>query len=253
MNDVPDPADRRYADDETALILRRAAELQGTAEPPTSPTLTDLQQIAGEAGIEPRYVRQAAAELAASSRSGGMVDGSTSLQLERVIPGEIPVAEFDALVEAIRAATGMAGQATVLGCGFTWTSGVPGHPRPPRAITLTVTAVDGQTTIRVAESLASVASDHLGAGVASALIGSFGAVAATGGDPSLGVRRWRGRAARWWLRAACTGAPPAAAASSWPSCCSASPTAARSLSPPPGIPNPPHRRACPDAAFASPT
>ncbi|HYR10993.1 MAG TPA: hypothetical protein VEQ60_24650 [Longimicrobium sp.] len=187
MSHASDPADRRYADAETERILRRAAELQGTAEPPTSPTLTDLQQIADEAGIEPRYVRQAAAELAAASRGGGMAASSTSLGLERVVPGEVPATEFDALVEAIRAATGMAGQATVLGRGFTWTSGAPGHPRPPRAITLTVTAVDGETTLRATESLASVASDHLGAGVASALIGGFGAVAAAGGDPSLGV------------------------------------------------------------------
>src|SRR5688500_11381721 len=124
MNDhVPDPTDRRYADTETELILRRAAELQGTAEPASSPTLTDLQQIADEAGIEPRYVRQAAAELAASPRGGGVAGTATSLRLERVVAGEIPASEFDALVEAIRAATGMAGQVAVLGRGFTWTSG----------------------------------------------------------------------------------------------------------------------------------
>jgi hypothetical protein len=189
MDDLPDPDTRRYADEETARILRRAAELQGTEEPATSPTLTDLQQIADEAGIEPRDVRRAAAELAASSGAGGMAraDGATALLLERVIPGEIPVSRFDALVEAIRAATGMAGQASVLGRGFTWTSGAPGQPAPPRAITLTVTAVDGETVVRAAESLAAQASNYLGTGVASALIGSFGMVAATSGDPSMGV------------------------------------------------------------------
>jgi hypothetical protein len=186
MNDVPDPSDHRYADEETELILRRAAELQGTAEPATSPTLTDLQQIADEAGIEPRYVRQAAAELA-SSRGVGMAGAQGSLRLQREIPGEIPASAFDAVVEAIRSATGMAGQATVLGRGFTWTSGAAGHPAPPRAITIAVTAVDGRTTIRGDESLARVASDFLGTGVASALIGSFGAVAMAGGDPSVGV------------------------------------------------------------------
>ncbi|HEX6373073.1 MAG TPA: hypothetical protein VF006_29390 [Longimicrobium sp.] len=186
MTDAPDSTGRRYADAETSLILRRAAELQGTAEPPTSPTLTDLQQIADEAGIEPRYVRQAAAELAAS-RGGGMTGAPGTLRLERAIAGEIPVDAFDALVEAIRDATGMTGEAAVLGRGLTWRSGVAGHPAPPRAITLTVTAVDGQTVIRADESLEQVASGYLGTGVASALIGSFGAVAAAGGDPSLGV------------------------------------------------------------------
>jgi hypothetical protein len=186
MNHAPDPADRRYADEETALILRRAAELQGAALPPTAPTLTDLQQIADEAGIEPRYVRQAAAELA-SARPGRVAGTSTSLWLERVVPGELRASEFDALADAIRSATGMAGQVTVLGRGFTWTSGVPGHPRPARAITLTVTSVDGRTTLRGDESLAAISSDLFGAGVGSALIGGFGAVASAGGDPGLGV------------------------------------------------------------------
>jgi hypothetical protein len=188
MTDPPDPPSRRYADAETEVILRRAAELQGTVEPSTSPTLTDLQQIADEAGIEPRFVRQAAAELAAPPRTGGMMMGTAAaLRLERVVAGEIPASRFDALVEAIRSATGIAGQATVLGRGFTWTSGVAGHPAPPRALTITVSAGDGMTVIRADESLQEVASGYLGTGVASALVGSFGAVAATSGDPSLGV------------------------------------------------------------------
>jgi hypothetical protein len=188
MNDVPDPPDRRYADEETERILRRAAELQGTAEPATSPTLKDLQQIADEAGIEPRYVRQAAAELASSSRARGVTDTAPGwLGLQRTVPGEISASSFDALVEEIRSATGMAGQVTVLGRGFTWTSGGPGHPAPPRAITITVTAVDGRTTIRGDESLERARMDYVGAGVASALIGGFGAVSAAGGDPSVGV------------------------------------------------------------------
>lgn len=187
MDHVPDPADRRYADAETAAILKRAAELQGTAEPPTSPTLTDLQQIADEAGIEPRYVRQAAAELASAPRGGGTAGAPDALALQRVVAGEVPASAFDALVEAIRDATGMAGQTTVMGRGFTWTSGVAGHPAPPRALTLAVTAVQGRTVIRADESLAQVASAYLGTGVASALIGGFGMVAAASGDPSAGV------------------------------------------------------------------
>lgn len=187
MEHAPDPAPRRYADTETAAILKRAAELQGTAEPPTSPTLTDLQQIAGEVGIEPRYVRQAAAELALPSRGGGIAGAADALALQRVVSGELPAPAFDALIEAIRDATGTAGQVSALGRGFTWTSGVAGHPAPSRALTVTVTAVDGRTVIRADESLAQAASAYVGTGVASALIGGFGLVSATGGDPSLGV------------------------------------------------------------------
>lgn len=172
----------RYPDDETALILRRAAELQGMApDAVTAPTLADLEQVADEAGIEPRYVRQAAAEVAASR------GGQASPRLRRTLAGELPPSAFDALVEEIRAATGMTGHATMTGRGFTWTSASPGQPAPPRAITVTVAAVDGQTVIRADESLAPVASNYLGTGVASALIGGFGMVSATGGNPSVGV------------------------------------------------------------------
>ena len=51
---------RRYTDREMALILKRAAELQehgpstGTRE--QSHTLSELEQIAAEVGIDPRYV-----------------------------------------------------------------------------------------------------------------------------------------------------------------------------------------------------
>lgn len=177
MDDAPG---RRYADDETALILKRAAELQGSAPDPSTPTLAELEQVAGEVGIEPHYVRQAAAEVASSR---GVSAGAP---LQRTLGGEVPASAFDALVEEIRAATGMAGQASVLGRGFTWISTVPGQ-RAPRAITITVAAVDGRTVIRADESLEQVASAYTGSGVASALIGSFGAVAAASGDPSAAV------------------------------------------------------------------
>ena len=160
-------------------------ELQGTAPDAAAPTLADLEGVAGQVGIEPRYVRQAAAELAPGSR--GMTSAPRVLRLQRVVPGQIPPSAFDALLEEIRAATGMAGQASVLGRGFTWMSGVAGHPAPPRAITVTATALDGETIVRADESLEQVASGYVGMGVASALIGSFGGVAAAGGAPSMGV------------------------------------------------------------------
>ncbi|HEX2210293.1 MAG TPA: hypothetical protein VHG93_21630 [Longimicrobium sp.] len=142
--------------------------------------------MAGEAGIEPRYVRQAAAELS-TRRNRPLTGAPASLRLEHVVPGEVPLSAFDALVEEIRSATGMAGQAALLGRSVTWTSAVPGHQAPPRALAVTVAPVDGQTVIREDESLEQVASTHTGLGVMSALMGSFGGMAATAGAPSPGV------------------------------------------------------------------
>lgn len=182
MENLPDRPTRRYADAETALILRRAAELQGTApEASSAPTLAELEQMAGEAGIEPRYVRQAAAELAspiAASRGRGILGAPEVLWLERTVEGELPASAFDLLVEEIRSALAMSGQASVLGRGVTWTSGVPGHPAPARAITVTVATLEGRTVLRAEEALEHVEVAHLmGIGVG---IGGIGGMIGVG-------------------------------------------------------------------------
>ena len=76
----PPDDERRYSDEEFALILRRAVEIEGrpTPEPeaPTLPlppsdglTLTEIQEIAGEAGIDPAAVAEAASALSLAERS----------------------------------------------------------------------------------------------------------------------------------------------------------------------------------------
>ncbi len=192
MDDTPERQARRYADAETALILRRAAELQGSApEPSASPTLAELERMAGEAGIEPRYVRQAAAELASpvsAVRATGILGAPESLWLERTVPREIPPSAFDTVVEEIRSALGMAGHATVLGRGFTWTSGVAGHPAPARAITVTVTPMGGQTVLRAEEALEQMEVAHLmGIGVGIGGIGGMIGVGLALSAASLGI------------------------------------------------------------------
>jgi len=58
---------RRYTDEEVRKLLKRASELEsqgGTLPAPIEgPTLSDLEAIASEAGINPTLVRQAAREL----------------------------------------------------------------------------------------------------------------------------------------------------------------------------------------------
>jgi hypothetical protein len=58
---------RRYGDKEVGLILRRATEFQ-RQEPASAAeggglTLAELEEIAAEAGIDPRHLRRAASEL----------------------------------------------------------------------------------------------------------------------------------------------------------------------------------------------
>ena len=60
-----DEGGRRYSDEEFALILRRASEISevGDARPGGGLSLSEIQQIAGEAGIDPTAVARAAAGL----------------------------------------------------------------------------------------------------------------------------------------------------------------------------------------------
>ena len=64
---------RRYSEKEIGLILRRATEFQRSepsAADPTGLTLAELQEVASEVGIDPAYLRRAAAELETGSGSG---------------------------------------------------------------------------------------------------------------------------------------------------------------------------------------
>lgn len=60
-------SDRRFTDKEVALILRRASELEDSRGEGSVPgrglSLTDLQEIAAEAGINPDLIGRAVAEL----------------------------------------------------------------------------------------------------------------------------------------------------------------------------------------------
>jgi len=62
---------RRYSDREMALILKRAATLQeqgpDAVAQEQSHTLTELERVAIEVGIDPRYVAEAAAAVDAES------------------------------------------------------------------------------------------------------------------------------------------------------------------------------------------
>ena len=60
-------SERTYSEDEMAALLERAAELQAhtarTNERSAGLTLTELEAIAEEAGLNPEHLRQAASEM----------------------------------------------------------------------------------------------------------------------------------------------------------------------------------------------
>ncbi len=97
MADLP-ARDRKFNDEEVALIIKRAAELQQTQqvqqEPSTALSLLEVEEIAREAGIDPKLVRQAAHGLdrpSETTRPSAWVGAPTRLVFERAVDGEIPV------------------------------------------------------------------------------------------------------------------------------------------------------------------
>ncbi len=123
-------ATRRYGSDEVREILALATtgDSQGRALPAESDglTLDELQQIAGEAGIEPSRITQAAARLdsrgqvAPVRRSFGMPIG-----VSRVVdlPREPTDREWEQMITGFRSTFGVPGHAVTSGGLREWSHG----------------------------------------------------------------------------------------------------------------------------------
>lgn len=165
MADAP-KNERRFNDEEVALIIKRAAELQQTEqveqEPSSALSLSEVEQIATEAGIDPRLIRRAAQGLdqpSLTNRPSPWLGAPTRIVFERVIDGEISNDEFEPLVNEVRRTLGDNGLPSVLGRTLAWNSTpVAGlrHARG-RQIDVSVTTRGGVTTIRVEEELRNLA------------------------------------------------------------------------------------------------
>ena len=103
---------RRYDDDEVARILKRATEIRSEStavsrsRPQDGLTLRELEEIAGEAGIDVAHLRQAALELEAGVTAEGWgqryVGGPWTLVREATVEGELDDDGFQAMVSAVQ-------------------------------------------------------------------------------------------------------------------------------------------------------
>ena len=183
------PDGRKFNDQEVALIIKRAAELQQTEqleqEPANAMSLTEIEQIASEAGIDPQLIRRAAQGLdrpTAVNRPSPWAGAPTRLVFERVVDGEVPVEAFEPLVNEIRRTFGENGVPSVLGRTLAWTSTVTSGRRHQhgRAVDVSVTSRAGLTTIRVEEELRNMATGIFAPIVAGVGAGTAGAVIPAG-------------------------------------------------------------------------
>ncbi len=165
---------RRYDDQEVALILRRAAELQADEPTATGTSLADLEEIAREAGLDPALVRRAATDLATASPGvtpSRFLGEATRIHVERVVDGQVSGDDLEALVEEVRRTFSEPGVVSTLGRTVTW-SPTPtqyGNRMSGRRVFVTLTTRGGQTTIRAEEDLTPTAG-----GVFGGVMGGFG-------------------------------------------------------------------------------
>jgi hypothetical protein len=152
------PGERRFGDEQVSLILQRAAELQSRDAPDSEGSsvhtfsLSELEEIASEAGIAPRFLRQAARELEARSSGGdasaALLGGPLTLTLERVVVGELSEDGFEQLLGEIQAAGIGHGNAAFVGRTMTWRSGGGDNQR---SLQITVHSRDRVTEIHMEE------------------------------------------------------------------------------------------------------
>ncbi|MBW8768185.1 MAG: hypothetical protein JF589_00340 [Gemmatimonadetes bacterium] len=116
---TPAPAasagERRYTEEELALILNRAAERQeGVQASAPRYTLADIQEIAAGAGIAPEHVSSVAAALgdARAPSGGGVLGAPHRFRFEESIEGELADDVIGELFDLVRRTLGAQGAVT---------------------------------------------------------------------------------------------------------------------------------------------
>ena len=157
--------ERRFNEEEVALIIKRAAELQQTEQVENDVSnalsLSDVEQIAREAGIDPKLIRQAALGLDKPSttvRPSPWIGAPTRIVFERAVDGEVSTDEFEPLIAEVRRTFGDNGVPSVLGRSLAWSSSSGRRRRGRgRQVDVSVVVRGGLTTIRVEEEMGNTA------------------------------------------------------------------------------------------------
>jgi hypothetical protein len=142
-------AERRYSDRELGLILKLAAQRQESIFESNRDglSLAEIQQIAATAGIDPKFITEAAAALEAQADSQGpsFLGAPTKFRFERTVAGEVPESEFSEIIEVIRRATGLQGQVSHMLDSLEW----KGSDNFDRHTYVTIKGRGGETKIKV--------------------------------------------------------------------------------------------------------
>jgi len=123
---------RRYSEEEFALILRKASEIQdspkggGKGGAGSGLTLDEIRSVANEAGIDPVAVSRAAALLGTmeweerSGLSAAIFGAPGKFHLDFEVPGKLPPEELGRILELIRRSAEHQGEAAEVLGGVEW-------------------------------------------------------------------------------------------------------------------------------------
>jgi hypothetical protein len=143
---MPTPGPR-YTDEQMALILKRAADLQSAGEEQIH-TLAEIQQIAQQVGIEPRLIATAAAGLPTQTQDrandGALFGAPSSYRLTRHLPGSPLAAQRARLIATIRDHMSQVGSVSEFDDRIEWYAG----PADNKAA-VTIEPSESETVIRV--------------------------------------------------------------------------------------------------------
>ena len=107
---MPDQSSPRFSEQEMALILKRAAELQEGADGRgVRRSLTEINEIASEVGIDPEFVAEAVAELQRPRPRSSWLGAPTRFHEEQSVSRKLTPDEISELLDQARAEIGMHG------------------------------------------------------------------------------------------------------------------------------------------------
>jgi hypothetical protein len=117
--------DRHYSDQEVALILRKAAQLDtGAAAPDAGEglSLAEIERIAREVGIAPDVVARAAALISSEvpGTAARIFGGPANFRAEHEAGGTLPRERYGDVVEAIQRALDKSGKVSEVLDGLEW-------------------------------------------------------------------------------------------------------------------------------------
>ncbi len=207
-------SDRRYTDEEFALVLRRAAEAQLQARKLPGPrqsglTLDEMRSIAAEVGVDPDLVARLARELPEPGRSvlERLMGGPLGHGVELVVDRPLDEAARSAALDAIRGAMGEQGRVQRVGDRLEWTTASAPSPiavnLAPRddgtSVQILVERGGGAFLTFVISALAGVAGGGITAGIVdpSTLVDTLIVAGGVAGSATIvGQAIWRTTAAR---------------------------------------------------------